>query len=487
MTITHDIDMDLLRPGVRPVVCAVQGEAVSRALCFHLTCGGLAWTVPEGVEALIRFGKPDGTGGVYDTLPGGSAACAMAANTVTAVLAPQVLTCPGKVALQLQLRQNQQVLATFGVWLLVEEDPAAGEWASEDYYNQIDVRIRGIFLAEPEELRSNRTSGQIAKMADEGMAPVFVLDGCLLDYVERRSDEPGHGPCVFERLYQEGGRVYVQRVLVDDEGSVDLETEALSGSSAAGLNAAAAALLMEILQSAIYSENISGKIESLKQALASGGDTPVIPDEPEEPAVPEVTLTGISAAYSGGEVPVGTAVTALTGIVVTAHYSDGTSKAVTGYTLSGTISEGSNTVTVSYGGKTAAFAVTGVAEEPATVYELDSWKYGIPEVTAWTDENGVAMDAPATAAGSHYFSKAVFAQDTALTVEFQYPSDRNLTHQIYIGSYDGNTVGKTKVREAQRYMAGTLLTEYYTVSAGCQLVIGFSNVTPDVAVTVKGE
>lgn len=86
------------------------------------------------------------------------------------------------------------------------------------------------------------------------------------------------------------------------------------------------------------------------------------PDEPVVPDDPEVTLTSISAVYSGGDVAVGTAVTDLTGIVVTAHYSDGTSATVTGYTLSGTIAEGSNTVTVSYGGKTTTFVVTGVAE-----------------------------------------------------------------------------------------------------------------------------
>ena len=78
--------------------------------------------------------------------------------------------------------------------------------------------------------------------------------------------------------------------------------------------------------------------------------------------ITEKTLTSISATYTGGSVPVGTAVTALTGIVVTAHYSDGSASAVTGYTLSGTIAEGSNTITVSYGGKTADITVVGVAE-----------------------------------------------------------------------------------------------------------------------------
>ena len=75
----------------------------------------------------------------------------------------------------------------------------------------------------------------------------------------------------------------------------------------------------------------------------------------------DVTLTRISATYSGGDVTVGTALAELTGIVVKAHYSDGSSETVTGYTLSGTIAEGSNTVTVTYQGMTTTFAVTGVA------------------------------------------------------------------------------------------------------------------------------
>ena len=94
-------------------------------------------------------------------------------------------------------------------------------------------------------------------------------------------------------------------------------------------------------------------------AESSGGDT-------------EVTLSSISATYSGGDVAVGTAVTDLTGIVVTAHYSDGSTETVTGYTLSGEIAEGSNTITVSYGGKTTTFTVTGVAESTGEPIQLST-------------------------------------------------------------------------------------------------------------------
>lgn len=68
-------------------------------------------------------------------------------------------------------------------------------------------------------------------------------------------------------------------------------------SSGGGLNSTASALLIEILQSAVYGTNISGKIESLKEALASGGNSGGSggnsgdsgTETPDEPDVPSVT------------------------------------------------------------------------------------------------------------------------------------------------------------------------------------------------------
>lgn len=79
----------------------------------------------------------------------------------------------------------------------------------------------------------------------------------------------------------------------------------------------------------------------------------------------QVTLTGISASYSGGEVPIGTDASALEGITVTAHYSDGSTQAVTKYAISGTIAQGQNLLTISYGGYSAYISVTGIEAVPA--------------------------------------------------------------------------------------------------------------------------
>lgn len=136
-----------------------------------------------------------------------------------------------------------------------------------------------------------------------------------------------------------------------------------------GMTKTAKTLILSLFRNAAYTSAGMGNVLTQLEALWNGGevepdepDVPVEPDTPDEPEEPEVTLTRISATYSGGDVTAGTDVSALTDIVVIAHYSDGTGATVTGYTLSGTIAEGSNTITVTYEGKTATFTVTGVAE-----------------------------------------------------------------------------------------------------------------------------
>ena len=93
--------------------------------------------------------------------------------------------------------------------------------------------------------------------------------------------------------------------------------------------------------------------------------------------VEEVELVSISASYTGGEVAPGTDVTELTGIIVTARYSDGNEAVVTDYTLSGTIIEGSNTITVYYGGKSCTFTVVGVAESNRAILISNSTNFEI--------------------------------------------------------------------------------------------------------------
>ena len=75
---------------------------------------------------------------------------------------------------------------------------------------------------------------------------------------------------------------------------------------------------------------------------------------------PPATLVSISAVYTqSGTVYTTDSLDSLkSDLVVTAHFDDSSSDTVTTYTLSGTLTVGTSTITVSYGGKTTTFNVT---------------------------------------------------------------------------------------------------------------------------------
>ena len=134
MTINNTITMDLLHKST-PRVNVVMGTVD----CYHITLslyeGNTPWEAPEGTEVWVRYGKQDGTGGVYDTLSDGTAAWAVYGNQVTVALAPQMLTLPGIVNAQVVLRCGEKVLPTFTLEIGVQHDPSFETVASEDYVN----------------------------------------------------------------------------------------------------------------------------------------------------------------------------------------------------------------------------------------------------------------------------------------------------------------------------------------------------------------
>lgn len=91
-----------------------------------------------------------------------------------------------------------------------------------------------------------------------------------------------------------------------------------------------------------------------------------------------VVLSSITAAYtqSGTVYDTDTLDTLKADLVVTATYSDGSTATVAAedYTLSGTLTEGTSTITVSYGGKTTTFNVT-VTEAPLLPTEYQQVEY----------------------------------------------------------------------------------------------------------------
>lgn len=134
MEITHKIDLDFLKRSMPPQIDAVQNDQNSRVVNIRLYAGGVPWEIPSGVSAVIRYGKPDNTSGLYDTMPDGSKAWGASGNILTVRLAPQVLTVPGVVMVSAALVSDANVLGTFAFRVNVESDPANGDVISSDYY-----------------------------------------------------------------------------------------------------------------------------------------------------------------------------------------------------------------------------------------------------------------------------------------------------------------------------------------------------------------
>lgn len=137
-------------------------------------------------------------------------------------------------------------------------------------------------------------------------------------------------------------------------------------------------------------------------------------------------LTSITAVYSGGSVEAGTQTRELK-ITVTATYDDGTSKTVTGYTLSPeTVSEGENTVTVTYNGKTSTFNVVGIVTPVEVVLESISAVFN--GETAQAGTNASDLDITVTGHYSDGSTKTETGWTTAGVV-----SEGNNVFTIYLG------------------------------------------------------
>lgn len=209
--------------------------------------------------------------------------------------------------------------------------------------------------------------------------------------------------------------------------------------SAGGISATARELLITVLRNGVYISDQSANITDLETALGgsgeSGGET-------------EKTLISISATYSGEDVAVGTAVTDLTGIVVTAIYSDGSTATVTDYTMSGEIAEGENTITVTYEGMTTTFTVTGIAESGGgeelsidiqSLLTADGYYYdGYASINGKTRFKGTSLDGGTTPAYAiQLVSGATYTLKTVLN------GDETAVYGpgAFSGATDGNTTG----------------------------------------------
>lgn len=136
MIVTQSIDLDFSDLGEQKRVYAKQYDENTRDVHITLYDGGVMWSIPAGTTAVVRYRKPDKKSGIYDKLPNGDPACIVntGSGTVNITLAPEMLTCPGDVLVDVVLVSGNDALATFNFAVNVERSPSDGTTPSNNYY-----------------------------------------------------------------------------------------------------------------------------------------------------------------------------------------------------------------------------------------------------------------------------------------------------------------------------------------------------------------
>ena len=153
MNVNHAIDLNVSATGMPPVLKMAQYDANSRTIVATLWNGASKFVIPSDASVMVRFGKPDGTGGLYDETEAGDAVT-FADNVVTAPVASQMLSVAGKVQADIEIYQTGETeqaavkLATFCFVVNVERAAYQdADMISSDYYNIIAGQIQQAILA----------------------------------------------------------------------------------------------------------------------------------------------------------------------------------------------------------------------------------------------------------------------------------------------------------------------------------------------------
>lgn len=148
LTVKQAAQLSMTLNGVPPTLHMVQGDTNSRTIVATLWNGAQLYSIPAGAAIMVRFRKPDGTGGLYDATEGGNKV-SYAGSIVTAPVATQMLAVAGDVFAEIDIFGSSsgaaaERLATFR--FIVEVAPCVlpdAQIISSDYYNILAADIAG--------------------------------------------------------------------------------------------------------------------------------------------------------------------------------------------------------------------------------------------------------------------------------------------------------------------------------------------------------
>lgn len=397
MYVTTEITIDFQRP--RQNTIQVVQDDTTRKIRLILKNGGNDYDITADLESeetwvgAVAYLKSDGHGGVYDTTEAGDAAVQLVSGTTNqfdVLLVGQVFTAAGwtQVNIKFYNADFSKVLSTFAIDVNVQRN-AASDYESEDYSN---MQSLGAIRAEMVAFEASVRAELLAMKAN---GEQDVTDA----YIAAAQETPGLTYEQFFMTLPNGcyrivinapAYIYKAEVVTVDEGQyckVDVfdhdgycETTIYTNGTAV-FNYVDGSTTGRIITMPVQVPTpvnptdaanrafvvANGLSETAKQALLNCFAHVAWIDEHGqdyydelETALMQKTLESITAVFVQGDTVIydtDSLDDLKPMLTVTAHYDDGTSATVTAYTMSGTLTVGTSTITVSYGGKTATFDV----------------------------------------------------------------------------------------------------------------------------------
>jgi hypothetical protein len=310
-----------LNKKTKNVVQMVQGDT-NRKLTINVYDSDEPYLVNgvggETIHGAVYIEKPDGTTCGYDSLEDDSPAVTGSGNTLTVYFVPQATTAHGWAYMTVSVFDDEGVeLNTFGIDLFIDKKATAE--ISADYWNL--KSIEGLTAAV------------------EGLSQQMVRS------VNNATPDSNGNVTLLPWQLPYSGVVGGQQV-----GDVEEALDGLARMQAEIIDQSIKDALVNCFQHVAWTdEHGQDYVDALEQAMRS-------------------KLISISAVFTQGSATIydtDDIKTLRQYLTVTALYSDTTTRTVTAYTLSGTLTEGTSTITVSYGGKTDTFDVMVTALVPA--------------------------------------------------------------------------------------------------------------------------
>lgn len=223
MSINQKVDLNLSSSVIPPILSMAQYDSNSRTIVATLWDGTSEFNIPSDASVMVRFGKPDGTGGLYDTTEAGNA-ITYSGNVVTAPVATQMLSVAGKVQADIEIYQTGETaqktikLATF--CFVVNVKKAAYQDAdiiSSDYYNVVATQIAAAIKAGE---KAESISQHPPRVSSQNTWEIWDSDkNAYVDSGKSSKGDPGTSPTVsISRTEVTGGQSYTRITFTDSDG-----------------------------------------------------------------------------------------------------------------------------------------------------------------------------------------------------------------------------------------------------------------------------